>query len=95
MSAHKSKLKSTYFFRIKFRPFLIVKLFIKRHDINRMHKIDESVTDIALISKINGEIKEVKKVFMSFIQKLDHHFLMVFIRDVTYHQSSSFVFSFN
>jgi len=60
-----------------------------------MQEIDKCVTYIALISKINGKVKEVIKVFMSLVQKLNHHFLMVFIGYVTYHQSSSFVLSFN
>lgn len=75
----------TNFLRIKHRPFLVMKLIIECLQASQVHKIDKSISNIALELHINRQIKEIVFASESLVQKLQYELLCVLVRNVLYH----------
>jgi hypothetical protein len=50
-----------------------------------MDEVDEGIPNIAFVPEINGKVKEIEEAFMSLIDEVKHHLLMVFVRYVLDH----------
>lgn len=67
-------------------PLLIMKLLIKWEDITQINKIDKSVTYVAVILRIDGEIKKIIASPKITVKSLKHHFFGVLVRNITNHE---------
>jgi len=74
---------------VELLPFLVVELVIEVRDLERRQKIDESITDVALILEVDGQVKEVIISSVAFVDGHQQHLLAVFVRDVFDHQSGA------
>ena len=86
-SAHRSIDQRAYLVWFEFRPFLTIEFLIEAYNEQWVDKIDKGIADVALVSEIYGQIEEIKKIFMFFIEISQHHLLVVLIGDVLNHQS--------
>lgn len=53
---------NAYLFRIENLPRLLVVGIIKRYNVFNVNKVDEGVTTVTLVLKVDGEVKEVNLV---------------------------------
>ena len=58
---------------------------------DRFNEVDEPKTKIAMIVSVNREIKHIVFIIETFVDFITEELQCVFIRDVPYHYSSSFV----
>ena len=79
--------------RVERLPRLVVQVLVERHDIYRVHEIDEGVADVAAIVEVEGQVEKVIVPLMQSVDALEEHILRVFIRDVPDHDGCARVFT--
>ncbi len=72
----------TDFEAIKRLQFFLMKLSFKSYNIFKIHKVDKSVTEIAVIVQIHGQVEKVIGVLEFLIDPVHELNLIVFIRDI-------------
>ena len=77
----------TYFFRVVAVPPPATKLIVKIENELSMDEIDKSVSNIAGVEVVNGQVQEVYAVFVVTSYLLVQHFFGVLVWNVTDHQS--------
>ena len=71
-----------------------VVLVVERHNVGGVHKIDESVTAVALVLKVDWEVEEVNLVPVSALPDLvEEHLLSVLVGDVSDHETGAGVYA--
>jgi hypothetical protein len=80
-----SKGYSTNFIALKRPPFLAFELALQREDHSWMAYIQESVSIVALIPGVDGNIKEVIKALMLLIDLCKESLRAVFIGNISDH----------
>lgn len=78
----------TFFVGIKFRPFSVRELEEEVKNKERVNKVNESVADICLILKVNGQIKKVVVALVICVNFLEEGKLIIFIRNIFDHNCS-------
>ena len=46
-------------FRVERLPRLVVQVLVERHDVYRIHEIDEGIADVAAIVEVEGQVEKV------------------------------------
>lgn len=70
-----------------------MELIVEWDDEQWVLKIDERIPNICLLLEIDGQVKEVIPSLMFLIDLLENGSLIVLVRDVLNHKSSSHIFS--
>lgn len=71
--------------RVEVLPRLIVHVLKKRHDVDWIHEIDESVADVAIVVQIKRKVEEVVRSLVQPVDALQEHLLGVLVRNMTNH----------
>jgi len=71
-----------HFATVETLPALAVKLFDKRNDVARVDKVDERVTHVAPILKVNGQVEKVIRALVVHVDFVQQHLLIVLVGDV-------------
>ena len=79
--------------RVERLPRLVVQVLVERHDIYRVHEVDEGVADVAAIVEVEGQVEKVIVPLMQSVYALQEHILCVFVRDVPDHDGCARVFT--
>lgn len=77
------------FLAVELFPFFVVETIIEGNNRLWSDKVDESVSNIALVLKVDGKIEKVVEAFVVLIDGGEKHALVVFVGNVFDHESSS------
>lgn len=83
----------TDFLRVESLPRLSVQVLIEWNDKDRVHEIDESVSNIAVVLQINWQVEKVVAAGMELINFLKEHLLRVLVGYVSDHDRSARIFT--
>ena len=81
------------FLRVESLPRLSVQVLVEGNDKDRVHEIDESVSNIAVVLQINWQVEKVVAAGMELIDFLKEHLLRVLVGDVSDHDRSARIFT--
>lgn len=73
------------FLGVEVLPRLVVHVLKKRHNVDRIHEIDESVADVAIVVQIKRKVEEVVRSLVQPVDALQEHLLCVLVRNMTNH----------
>lgn len=76
----------TNFFTVEFFPFLSVKFFDEFLNLFKRDKINESITNIAIIVKVYRQVEKIKLVSKASIYQTQHLLFRIFVRYVSNHK---------
>lgn len=71
--------------RIEVLPRLVVHVLKERHNVDRIHEIDESVADVTAIVKVKRQVEKVIPALVQPVDALQEHLLRVLVRNMTNH----------
>ena len=71
--------------RVEVLPRLVVHVLKKRHDVDWIHEIDESVADVAIVVQVKRQVEEVVRSLVQPVDALQEHLLRVLVRNMTNH----------
>lgn len=71
--------------RIEVLPRLVVHVLKEWYNVDRVHEIDESVSDVAAIVQVERQVEKVKSTLMQPVDALQEHFFRVLVRNMTDH----------
>lgn len=76
-------------FTVEFFPFLAIKFQVKVFDKLGISEVDKSISKIAKIAEINGQVEEVIFAFVILINSLSNQRQVIFVGDIPDHHSCS------
>lgn len=79
------------FVRIELRPFPILELFVEIENEQRMYKVDERKPLVCVILEIYRQVEKIVFPSMLLVDFFQNCVLLVFIRNVFYHNGCSYV----
>ena len=91
LTLNSSKSDLANFLRVEVLPRLVVHVLKKRHDVDWIHEIDESVADVAIVVQVKRQIEEVVRSLMQPVDALQEHLLSVLVRNMTNHNGGASV----
>ena len=71
--------------RVEVLPRLVVHVLEKRHDVDWIHEIDESVADVAIVVQVKRQVEEVVSSLVQPVDALQEHLLRVLVRNMANH----------
>lgn len=72
--------ESANFIRIESCPAATTNALGKCHNVQRIGKINECVADVAAISKVHSQVKEIKASSVRFVNQIQNHLLKQYFK---------------
>lgn len=85
----------TDLFRVEDFPALAIHVLEKGNDVHWINEVDESISDIATIVDVQGQVEEVELTLVVSVNPFQEHILGILVWDVTNHNCGARIFSPN
>lgn len=80
-----------YLFTVEALPLLTIEFLIELENEYGINEVDECITYIAFVLKVNRQVEEIILISVVLIDLLKQHLLSVLVRNVLDHDGSSLI----
>ena len=88
-----SKGDLTDLLRVEGLPRLVVQVFKEGNNVDRVHEVNECISNVAPIVQVQWQVEKVISAFVQPVDTLQEHFFSVLVGNVPNHDSRSTVFA--